>query len=83
MSGTSITLDLPPRLAEQVQKYVQAGWSRESNTLVVEALRRYIETHQTELVERFIEQDIEWRLRAPGGGGMKIFGGECLNMRNT
>jgi Arc/MetJ-type ribon-helix-helix transcriptional regulator len=56
------TIQLPPRLAEQVKQYVQAGWFPDLNTLVVEALRRYLETHRSELTERFIREDVEWGL---------------------
>lgn len=61
MSETA-TIHLPPRLAEQVKQYVQAGWFPDLNTLVIEALRRYLEAHRPELVERFIWEDVEWGL---------------------
>ena len=57
------TINLPPRLAELVDSYVQAGWFPDLNTMVIEALRRYLETHQLELTERFIMEDVEWGLR--------------------
>jgi Arc/MetJ-type ribon-helix-helix transcriptional regulator len=56
------TINLPPRLAELVRSYVQAGWFPDLNTLVIEALRRYLETHQIELTEHFIREDVEWGL---------------------
>lgn len=61
MSETAM-IHLPPRLAEQVKQYVQAGWVPDLNTLVVEALRRYLEAHRAELIERFIWEDVEWGL---------------------
>lgn len=57
------TITLPPKLAEQVKSFVQAGWFPDLNTLIVEALRRYLETHRAELTERYIWQDVEWGLR--------------------
>jgi Arc/MetJ-type ribon-helix-helix transcriptional regulator len=63
MIENTATINLPPRLAEQIQSYVQAGWFPDLNALVVEALRRYLETHQAELTERFVWQDVEWGLR--------------------
>lgn len=57
------TIQLPPRLAEQAKLYVQAGWFPDLNTLVIEALHRYLETHRVELAERFIREDVEWGLR--------------------
>ncbi|HZQ07889.1 MAG TPA: ribbon-helix-helix domain-containing protein [Anaerolineae bacterium] len=61
MEETTITL--PPKLAEQVKLFVQAGWFPDLNALVVEALRRYLETHRLELTEHYIWQDVEWGLR--------------------
>ncbi|MBI5652278.1 MAG: CopG family transcriptional regulator [Chloroflexi bacterium] len=63
MIENTTTINLPPRLAEQIQSYVQAGWFPDLNSLVVEALRRYLEAHQTELTERYVWQDVEWGLR--------------------
>jgi len=59
---TVTTIRMPKQLAEQVQTYIQAGWFSTLNELVVEALRRYLETHQIELAEQFIWQDVEWGL---------------------
>jgi len=61
MSETAM-IQLPPRLAEQVKLFVQDGWFPDLNALVVEALRRYLETHRSELAERFIREDVEWGL---------------------
>ncbi len=57
------TIKLPPRLEKEAQLYIQSGWSPDLNTLVIEALRRYLEAHQIELQERFLKEDIEWGLR--------------------
>jgi hypothetical protein len=62
MSEVNATISLPPRLAKQVQDYVQAGWFPNLNDLIIEALRRYLEAHQMELSEHFIWQDVEWGL---------------------
>ena len=53
---------LPKRLAEDVQDQVKAGWFPDLNSLVVEAVRRYLETHHVELTEQFIRQDAAWGL---------------------
>ena len=60
-TGTT-TITVPQRLAEQIQIYIQAGWFSDVNELVIEALRRYLETHRIELAERFVWQDVEWGL---------------------
>jgi Arc/MetJ-type ribon-helix-helix transcriptional regulator len=58
-----MTIHLPPRLAEQLETYIQSGWFSDLDTLVVEALRRYLETHPLERQEHFLRQDVEWGLR--------------------
>lgn len=62
MAEMTVTINLPPPLAEQVQSYIQAGWFPDLNELIVEALRRYLEAHQPELTEHFVWQDVEWGL---------------------
>ncbi|MBM4079885.1 MAG: CopG family transcriptional regulator [Planctomycetes bacterium] len=57
------TVNLPPRLAEQVEAYVRAGWFPDVNALITEALRRYLESHRMELMEQFVLKDVEWGLR--------------------
>jgi Arc/MetJ-type ribon-helix-helix transcriptional regulator len=63
MTTTAMTVHLPPRLVEQMDTYVQAGWFSDLDTLIVEALRRYLETHQLELQEHFLRQDVDWGLQ--------------------
>lgn len=62
MDNIKTTINIPPRLASQTQIFLEEGWFSDLNSLVVEALRRYLETHSIELAERFIQQDIEWGL---------------------
>ena len=54
---------LPKRLAEDVQDQVKTGWFPDLNSLVAEAVRRYIETHPDELKEQSICQDVAWGLQ--------------------
>ena len=62
MSEFKAEICLPKRLAEDVQDLVKAGWFPDLNSLVVEAVRRYLETHHGELKEQFIRQDATWGL---------------------
>ena len=62
MSEVKTTIFLPSGLAKQAQEQIQAGWFPDINSLVIEALRRYLETHQDELMERFIREDAKWGL---------------------
>lgn len=45
-----------------MQDQVNAGWFPDFNSLAVEVVRRYLETHHGELKEQFIRQDVQWGL---------------------
>ncbi|MBC6952173.1 CopG family transcriptional regulator [candidate division KSB1 bacterium] len=62
MAEFSTTVKLPVQLAKMAEEYVREGWSIDMNSLIVEALRRYMETHEAQILERFIEEDVEWGL---------------------
>jgi hypothetical protein len=47
-----------------VQAEVKAGRFPDLNSLVAEAVRRYIENHPGELKEQFIRQDVAWGLQS-------------------
>jgi hypothetical protein len=46
----------------EVQKLVDAGWFRSLEDVMLDALRRFVESHRTELMEKFMREDIEWGL---------------------
>jgi len=58
----TIQADVPVRLLAEMQTLVEAGWFRDLDGLMLNALRRFVEPHRAELVERFIREDVEWGL---------------------
>ncbi len=54
-----IQAELPKNLLTQAQELVQAGWATD---LLADALRRYLESHSVTLADKFIREDIQWRL---------------------
>jgi Arc/MetJ-type ribon-helix-helix transcriptional regulator len=46
-----------------MQALVTAGWFRSLDEIVVDALRRFVESHQGELMDEQIREDVEWGLR--------------------
>jgi len=52
MDDLKTTIALPARIAEQVRSQVQEGWFPDVNSLIIEALRRYLETHQNQVIEQ-------------------------------
>jgi Arc/MetJ-type ribon-helix-helix transcriptional regulator len=59
---TIIQTEIPVSLFNEAQNLVDAGWFRSFDELVLDALRRFLESHRIELMEEFIRQDVEWGL---------------------
>jgi len=59
----SITLECPDQLHEQLLTLVRSGWARSPEEAVIEALRRFLESHRPELQEAHVLKDIEWGLK--------------------
>lgn len=55
----SVHADLPDQLARQGQKLVDSGWVPDMNTLLTEALRRYLDSHQEALAEVNVLEDVQ------------------------
>ncbi|HEX3529514.1 MAG TPA: CopG family transcriptional regulator [Thermoanaerobaculia bacterium] len=55
--------EVPQRLLGELQDLVTAGWFRSLDEIVVDALRRFVESHRGELMDEQIREDVEWGLR--------------------
>lgn len=62
MNTVTVQAKVPNRLFEEIERLVQAGWFRDVDALIGEALRRFLESHRAALMEEFIRQDVEWGL---------------------
>lgn len=58
----TVRADIPVRLYSEMQLLVEAGWFRDVDELMLDALRRFLDSHRGELMERFVRQDVEWGL---------------------
>lgn len=58
----SITVECPDRIHDQLEQMVQPGWIKTPEEVVIEALRRYLESHGSNLHEEQILKDVEWGL---------------------
>lgn len=59
----TLQAELPDKLYEQLKLLVKDGWFIDEKSVITEALRRFLETHKSELMEKFLREDIEWGLR--------------------
>ena len=57
-----VKTEIPIGLFEQVENLVEAGWFRSFDDVMLDALRRFLESHRAELMEEFIRQDVKWGL---------------------
>jgi hypothetical protein len=68
VKAQTVTLrtELPARLHAELEALVAAGLSRDLDEIVLEALKRYAESHSEALMEEFVREDVEWGLRGSG-----------------
>ena len=59
----TIEAHLPRQLLHEAEAFVREGWSSDMDSLLSEALRRYLESHQPRLTESLVREDVEWGLR--------------------
>jgi len=62
---TAIQTELPEELVAEARAFVKQGWVGNFDELLVEALRRYLESHSTRLAESFIQEDVAWGVAWP------------------
>jgi hypothetical protein len=62
MSKTTIQAELPRELTARALTFVQEGWASDSDELLAEALRRFLESHSARVTESMVMNDVEWGL---------------------
>ena len=58
----TINVEVPEKLAVEIEKYIKGGWFNSEAELAREALREFVRHHHLTLMEKFMEEDIEWAL---------------------
>jgi Arc/MetJ-type ribon-helix-helix transcriptional regulator len=59
----TVETKIAARLDRQIDALVEQGWYPSRDQVFQEALRRFLDSHRPELMERFVREDIEWGLR--------------------
>lgn len=59
----TINVDIPEKLEIEIEKYIKGGWFSNESELMCEALREFIHRHRPILMEKFMEEDIEWAVK--------------------
>lgn len=58
----TIQTEVPEQLYRKAQALVREGWFRDEQNIFSEAIRRFLDTHRPELIEKFVREDVEWGL---------------------
>ena len=58
----TLQADLPEGIMREIQSMVDAGWFRSTDELVLDALRRFLDSHRGDLMQDLIREDVEWGL---------------------
>ncbi len=58
----TLSITVPDALADRLEQFVRDGWVADSEQAVVEALRRFLDSHRPELIERQVLDDLDWGL---------------------
>ena len=58
----TIQTEVPEQLYKKAQVLVKEGWFRDEQDIFSEAIRRFLDAHRPDLMEKFVREDIEWGL---------------------
>jgi Arc/MetJ-type ribon-helix-helix transcriptional regulator len=53
---------IPDKLDRAIDSLVTLGWFSNREQIIHEAIRRFLDAHHPELMEKFIREDVEWGL---------------------
>lgn len=62
MEKAVIQAQLPPELMARALSFVEEGWASNLNELLVESLRRFLDSHSSRMTESFVMSDVQWGL---------------------
>ncbi len=58
----TIQADVPEELYKKAVELVKAGWFKDEEDIFLEAIRRFVDSHRPDLMEKFVLDDVEWGL---------------------
>ena len=58
----TIQAEVPEQLYKKGLHLVKEGWFRDENDIFTEAIRRYLDSHKSALMEKYIRDDVNWGL---------------------
>jgi len=58
----TISIQCPDQLHEELLSFVREGWVKGAEEAVLEALRRFLDSHRPDLQRMQVMKDVEWGL---------------------
>lgn len=58
----TIQTEIPDQLYKVANILVKEGWFRDEKEIFSEAIRRFLDSHRAELMEKYVLDDLEWGL---------------------
>ncbi len=58
----TIQTEIPENLYKGAVALAKEGWFRNEQEVFSEAIRRFLESHRPELMDRFVREDVDWGL---------------------
>ena len=65
----SLQIELPDKLAQELDTMVREGWVKNEAEAVPLALLEFVRHHRLELLERYQREDIAWAIKQKGATG--------------
>ncbi len=53
---------IPEQMSKQMQLLITEGWFSNMDEILSNALRRFLDSHKPDIMEHFIQEDIDWGL---------------------
>lgn len=58
----TVQTELPEKLYGQIKALIDAGWFADEKDVIMEALRRFLDTHKPEIMAKLVGEDVDWGL---------------------
>lgn len=58
----TVCVECPDELHERLRAFVDGGWAHDPQKTMIEALRRFLDSHSPAVIEEQVMRDVEWGL---------------------
>ena len=58
-----LQMQIPVKFLEHLNLLIEEGWYRNTDEVVLDALRHLLDYRRTDLAEKYIREDVDWGLK--------------------